>query len=87
MAFKLVNFYSEEANVKSILGGVRYFKYWNEDGDTISGTVGYWPDNLGLKLGDRIAIIPKASDLPTTLDDMEGVIDDAPGQVTTKTLV
>ncbi len=86
MAFKLVNFYSEEANVKSILGGVRYFKYWNEGNDSINGTVGYWPDSLGLKKGDRIAIIPQASDFTTTKDDVEGVIDDQPGQVTTKTL-
>ena len=35
MAFKLENFYSEEANVKSILGGVCYYKYLTPSGDTV----------------------------------------------------
>jgi len=57
MAFKLQNFGSEVANAKSILGGVCYYRYFNADGDTIT-TAGYFPGNLGLKVGDRICVIP-----------------------------
>lgn len=57
MAFKLENFGSEVANAKSIIGGVAYYRYHNADGDTIT-TAGYFPKNLGLKLGDRICVIP-----------------------------
>ena len=57
MAFKLENFYSEQANAKSILGGVCYYKYRNADGDTVTDAK-YFPANLGLKVGDRIAVIP-----------------------------
>ena len=57
MAFTLKNFGSEVANAKSILGGVCYYRYFNADGDTIT-TAGYFPSNLGLKVGDRICVIP-----------------------------
>lgn len=57
MAFKLENFGSEVANAKSILGGVAYYRYWNQDNDDLS-VAGYFPKNLGLKLGDRITVIP-----------------------------
>lgn len=57
MAFKIENFGSEVANAKSILGGVCYYRYFNADGDTIT-TAGYFPGNLGLKVGDRICVIP-----------------------------
>lgn len=57
MAFKLENFGSELANAKSILGGVCYYRYFNADGDTLT-TAGYFPGNLGLKVGDRICVIP-----------------------------
>ena len=57
MAFKLENFGSEVANAKSILGGVCYYRYFNADGDTLT-TAGYFPGNLGLKVGDRICVIP-----------------------------
>lgn len=57
MAFKLENFGSEVANAKSILGGICYYRYFNADGDTIT-TAGYFPGNLGLKVGDRICVIP-----------------------------
>lgn len=57
MAFKLENFGSEVANAKSILGGVCYYRYFNAGGDTIT-TAGYFPGNLGLKVGDRICVIP-----------------------------
>lgn len=57
MAFKLENFGSEVANAKSIIGGIAYYRYFNADGDDLS-TAGYFPKNLGLKLGDRICVIP-----------------------------
>lgn len=57
MAFKLENFGSEVANAKSILGGICYYRYFNADGDTLT-TAGYFPGNLGLKVGDRICVIP-----------------------------
>lgn len=57
MAFKLENFGSEVANAKSIFGGVCYYRYFNAGGDTIT-TAGYFPGNLGLKVGDRICVIP-----------------------------
>ena len=57
MAFKIENFYSEQANAKSILGGVCYYKYRNADGDTVTESK-YFPGNLGLKSGDRITVIP-----------------------------
>lgn len=57
MAFKSENFGAEVANAKSILGGVCYYRYFNQGGDTIT-TAGYFPGNLGLKVGDRICVIP-----------------------------
>lgn len=57
MAFKLENFGSEVANAKSILGGIAYYRYFNADGDTLT-TAGYFPGDLGLKVGDRICVIP-----------------------------
>lgn len=57
MAFKLTNFYSEEANVKSILGGVCYYKYRAPNGDTVTSSK-YFPADLGLKVGDRVTVIP-----------------------------
>lgn len=62
MAFKLENFGSEVANIKSILGGRRLFKYNNPDGDTLT-TAGYFPAKLGLKLGDEISVKETDSDL------------------------
>lgn len=57
MAFTLKNFGSEVANAKSILGGICYYRFFNADGDTIT-TAGYFPSNLGLKVNDRICVIP-----------------------------
>jgi hypothetical protein len=57
MAFKLTNFGSEVANAKSILGGVCYYRYFDADGDILT-SAGYFPSNLGLKVGDRICVIP-----------------------------
>lgn len=58
MAFVLKNFGAEVANAKSILGGVCYYRYFNASGDTLT-TAGYFPSNLGLKVGDRICVIPQ----------------------------
>lgn len=69
MAFKLENFGSEVANAKSILGGVCYYRYFNADGDTLT-TAGYFPGNLGLKVGDRICVIPATL---SNLDEWYGV--------------
>lgn len=82
MAFKLENFGSEVANAKSILGGVCYYRYFNADDDTLT-TAGYFPGNLGLKVGDRICVIP--ADL-TTLDVWYGVATVADGVVTVAAL-
>ena len=57
MAFTLKNFGSEVANAKSILGGICYYRYFNAEGDTLT-TAGYFPSNLGLKVNDRICVIP-----------------------------
>lgn len=65
MAFTLKNFGSEVANAKSILGGICYYRFFNADGDTIT-TAGYFPSNLGLKLYDRICVIPAT---PTSADE------------------
>ena len=58
MAFVLKNFGAEVANAKSILGGVCYYRYFNASGDILT-TAGYFPSNLGLKVGDRICVIPQ----------------------------
>ena len=57
MAFKIENFGSEVANAKSILGGICYYRYFNEEGDDLT-LEGFFPSNLGLKFGDRICVIP-----------------------------
>lgn len=57
MSFKLDNFGSDSSNAKSTLGGVRYYRYYNKNSDTIT-TAGYFPAELGLDVGDRIAVIP-----------------------------
>lgn len=83
MAFKKENFGSEIANAKSILGGVCYYRYHNADGDTIT-TAGYFPSDLGLKLGDRICVIPATL---TNADAWYGVSDLTGGVVTVAALV
>lgn len=82
MAFKKENFGSEIANAKSILGGVCYYRYHNADGDTIT-TAGYFPSDLGLKLGDRICVIPATL---TNADAWYGVSDITDGVVTVAAL-
>lgn len=59
MAFKLENFGTEVANAKGTLGGVCYYRYFNEDDNTIT-TAGYFPTILGLSVGDRIWVIPSS---------------------------
>lgn len=60
MGFKLDNFGAEVANAKGTLGGVCYYRYFNENGDTLTNS-GYFPANLGLEVGDRIRVIPKTN--------------------------
>ena len=78
MAFTLKNFGSEIANAKSILGGICYYRYFDADGDTLT-TAGYFPGNLGLKVNDRICVIP--SD-PSNADVWYYVSDVTDGVVT-----
>lgn len=75
MAFKLENFGSEVANAKSIIGGVAYYRYHNADGDTITAA-GYFPKNLGLKLGDRICVIPATLTSPDAWYGVKTVAED-----------
>ena len=57
MSFNLDNFGTDSANAKSILGGICYYRYFNQNNDTIT-TAGYFPVSLGLNIGDRIVVIP-----------------------------
>lgn len=82
MAFTLKNFGSEVANAKSILGGICYYRYFNAEGDTLT-TAGYFPSNLGLKVNDRICVIP---DDPSNLDVWYYVSDITDGVVTVAAL-
>lgn len=82
MAFKIENFGAEVANAKSTLGGVCYYRYFNADGDTIT-TAGYFPSNLGLKVGDRICVIPSGL---TKQDAWYGVSAITAGKVTVAAL-
>lgn len=78
MAFKLENFGSEVANIKSILGGIRYFTYFNEASDDLT-TAGYFPAKLGLKVGD---VISAHTDSAGELAVSYGVTDVTDGVVT-----
>ena len=55
--FKIENWGSEIANAKSINGGIRYYRYFNENNNDIT-VPGYFPTSLFLNLGDRILVIP-----------------------------
>lgn len=57
MAFEISRFGSDSSNVKSILGGVNYYRYFNKDNNTLT-TPGYFPSDLGLEVGDRIHVVP-----------------------------
>lgn len=82
MAFTLKNFGSEVANAKSILGGICYYRFFNADGDTLT-TAGYFPSNLGLKVNDRICVIPAD---PSNADVWYYVSDVTDGVVTVAAL-
>lgn len=60
MSFKLENFGAEVANAKSTIGGICYYRYFNETGDTLTNA-GYFPATLGLEVGDRIRVIPETT--------------------------
>lgn len=66
MAFDITQFGSDSSNVKSILDGVRYYRYFNKDNNTLT-TPGYFPADLGLNVGDRIAVVPSTK---TNADEM-----------------
>ena len=57
MAFVSTNFGAQMANLKNMFGAPSYWFYWNQGGDTIT-TAGYFPADLGLKVGDRILVAP-----------------------------
>lgn len=57
MSFNLKNFGSDSSNAKSTLGGISYYRYFNQTNDSIT-TAGYFPADLGLNIGDRILVIP-----------------------------
>lgn len=57
MSFEIKNFGAEVANAKSTLGGICYYRYFNEENNTLT-TAGYFPATLGLEVGDRIRVIP-----------------------------
>ena len=66
MSFKLENFGADASNVKSILGGANYYRYFNKDNNTLT-TPGYFPADLGLAVGDRIKVIPSVKTNPDEL--------------------
>ena len=66
MSFKLENFGADASNVKSILGGANYYRYFNKDNNTLT-TPGYFPSDLGLAVGDRIKVIPSVKTNPDEL--------------------
>lgn len=59
--FKIENWGSDTSNIKNSLGGPAYFRYYNQENNDIT-TAGYFPDNLRLKEGDRIVVIPQDTD-------------------------
>lgn len=59
--FKITNWGAEITNAKSILGGICYYRYFNENNNDITAS-GYFPATLGLKVGDRIWAIPSDTD-------------------------
>lgn len=59
--FKIENWGSDTSNIKNSLGGPSYFRYYNQENNDIT-TAGYFPDNLRLKEGDRIVVIPQDTD-------------------------
>lgn len=82
MSFNIDNFGSDASNVKSILGGVCYYRYYNKDNNTVT-TPGYFPASLGLQLGDRITVIPQTK----TDADEKYIVSDITNRVVTVTQV
>ena len=82
MSFNIDNFGSDASNVKSILGGVCYYRYYNKDNNTVTNP-GYFPASLGLQLGDRITVIPSTK----TDADEEYIVSDITNRVVTVTKV
>ena len=82
MSFNLDNFGSDASNVKSILGGVCYYRYFNKDNSTVTNP-GFFPASLGLQLGDRITVIPQTK----TDADEEYIVSDITNRVITVTKV
>ena len=74
MAFNLTQFGSNSSNIKSILGGVNRYYYYNKDGNTLT-TPGYFPNNLGLDVGDRIQVVPKVKTDPEEIYVVSSVVD------------
>lgn len=82
MSFNIDRFGSDASNVKSILGGVCYYRYFNKDNNDIT-VAGYFPASLGLQLGDRIKVIPATK----TDADEEYIVSDITNRVVTVTKV
>ena len=82
MSFKLENFGADASNVKSILGGANYYRYFNKDNNTLT-TPGYFPADLGLAVGDRITVIPQTK----TDADEQYIVSDITNRVVTVTKV
>lgn len=82
MSFKLENFGADASNVKSILGGANYYRYFNKDNNTLT-TPGYFPADLGLAVGDRITVIPSTK----TDADEQYIVSDITNRVVTVTKV
>lgn len=82
MSFSIDRFGSDASNVKSILGGVCYYRYYNKDNNTVTNP-GYFPASLGLQLGDRITVIPSTKTDP----DEEYIVSDITNRVVTVTKV
>lgn len=82
MSFNIERFGSDASNVKSILGGVCYYRYFNKDNNDVT-VAGYFPASLGLQLGDRITVIPATK----TNADEEYIVSDITNRVVTVTKV
>lgn len=82
MSFNIERFGSDASNVKSILGGVCYYRYFNKDNNDVTAA-GYFPADLGLQLGDRITVIPATK----TNADEEYIVSDITNRVVTVTKV
>lgn len=82
MSFNIDNFGSDASNVKSILGGVCYYRYYNKDNNNVT-VAGYFPASLGLQVGDRITVIPQTK---TDADELY-IVSDITNRVVTVTYI